>query len=397
MFEHIVLRRAVEGDPISAGLTAEALLYYQRVHLVLDRGTVLLLFRQIGVNGLMQLLDRPEVTAVFCEELLGTQTTKVGVCEAHQFVAMTFTGHQDTGRFKSPAESLQFDLHRHGVDKKVAQQLSTYILKNAPAKKLSSDHFIKGGIVAAAKSDLSDQVFIKRAIAEVMASVPGGYRVNENLNIEVIDTDLGFYVFTNIDLEKANRSRATAVPPIEPLTIAHILTCILDARADLALASFYGGDFVTSGATSSVIKVRHAEILRRTRLNEDSRSNFVEILLPDAPSLAEVIDSGERSFGEFLSLLDRAARFKDWLKSVNPDENLIRTYMRDITSEGWIQKVPAKSLRYVMTLALDATNPVAGMVSGLVDNFLVEKLFSGWKPNHFIAGKLAPFLIDPRR
>jgi len=166
----------------------------------------------------------------------------------------------------------------------------------------------------------------------------------------------------------------------------------LDARADLALASFYGGDFVTSAVTSSIIQVRHAELLRRSKLNEDSRQQFTEVVLPDSPSLAEVIDSGERSFDDFLRMLDRAARFKDWLKAVNPDEDLIRTYMRDVSSEGWVQRLPAKSLRYVLTLALDATNPVVGLFSGFVDNFVVEKLLAGWRPNHFVSGKLSQFV-----
>jgi hypothetical protein len=81
------------------------------------------------------------------------------------------------------------------------------------------------------------------------------------------------------------------LPSVEPLTIAHLLSNILDARADLALASFYGGDFVTSAVTSSIIQVRHTELLRRSKLNVDSRRQFAEVVLPDSPSLAEVIDS----------------------------------------------------------------------------------------------------------
>jgi hypothetical protein len=93
-----------------------------------------------------------------------------------------------------------------------------------------------------------------------------------------------------------------------------------------------------------------------------------------------------------LVLIDQAARFKDWLKTVNPDEGLVRTYIKDVTSEGWIQRLPAKSLRYVLTLALDSTNPVAGILAGVADNFIVEKLLKGWRPNHFIANKLEPFI-----
>lgn len=237
-----------------------------------------------------------------------------------------------------------------------------------------------------------DADFTRQAIRKAIAVIPGGYEIGDDLKFDVVNSELGFFVFTNIDFDKINQKRSQAEPPIEPLNTAHLLSNILDARADLALASFYGGDFVTSAITSSIIQVRHSELLKRSNLNVDSRHQFTEVVLADSPTLQEVIDSGQRSFDDFLKLLDRAARFKDWLKSVNPDEDLIRTYMRDISSEGWIQHLPVKSLRYVLTTALGATNPVTGLVSGFVDSFIVEKLFSGWRPNHFVSGKLSPFV-----
>jgi hypothetical protein len=49
-------------------------------------------------------------------------------------------------------------------------------------------------------------------------------------------------------------------------------------------------------------------------------------------------------------------------------------------------------MRYAFTLALDASIPVAGMIAGFVDNFVLEKLLSGWRPNHFITTRLHPFV-----
>jgi hypothetical protein len=391
MFEHIVLRRAEGGLPISAGQIAEALLYYQKLHIFIDQETLNQLVKQIGTDRVLRLLGRNEVSAVFCEEILGTSTVPAGVSQYHNFVALTITGHKDR-QFKSPEDPLQEQLERQGILKKEAKRFSKLFLAQIPIRKLSGNHFLQGGINAAAKHDVLDIEYAKQAIRQAIATMESGYIVGDNLQFEVIDSDLGFYVFTDIDFDLINKRHTQAAPPMEQLTIAHLLTNILDARADLALASFYGGDFVTSAVTSSIIQVKHAEILRRSNLNLDSRQNFTEIVLPDTPSLAEVVDSGERSFDDFLVLLDRAGRFKDWLKAVNPDENLVRTYMRDIASEAWIQRLPVKSIRYILTLALDATNPIAGFVSGVVDNFVVEKLLSGWRPNHFVSGKLSPFV-----
>ena len=392
MFEHIVLRRATGGLPISAGYIAEALLYYQKLHLFVDRGTLFHLVKQLGTESILALLSRPDVSAVYCEEILGTKTDSVGVSQHHNYVAITWSGHKDVGELKSPADRLQYELERQGTPKKEAKQFSTAFLKRVPIRKFSGNHFLDGGIPSAAKRDLLDLEYAKQAIRHAVAATPGGYTVGDELKLEVIDSDLGCYVFSNLDLDAINKKRAQAAPPIEPLTIAYLLSNILDARADLALSSFYGGDFVTSEVTSSIIQARHTEFLRRSNINVASRRQFIEVVLPDSPCLAEVIDSGERSFDEFLLLLDRAGRFKDWLRKVNPDEDLVRSYMRDISSEGWIQRLPAKSLRYILTLALDATNPGAGLVAGFMDNFVVEKLLSGWRPNHFISGRLGPFV-----
>ena len=396
MFEHIVLRRTTGGLPMSAGYIAEALLYYQKLHIFIDTGTLFHLVKQLGTGRILALLSRPDVSAVYCEEILGTRTDSAGVSQYHNYVAMTMSGHQDVGHIKNPTDRLQYQLERQGLPKKEAKQFTMAFLQRVPMRKFSGSHFLNGGIAAAAKRDLLDLEYAKQAIRHVIAATPGGYAVGDDLKLEVIDSDLGCFVFTNIDLDAINKRRSEARPSSESLTIAHLLTNILDARADLALASFYGGDFVTSEVTSLMIQARHEEFLRRSKLNVASRRQFVEVVLPDSPSLAEVIESGERSFDEFLLLLDRAGRFKDWLKGVNPDENLVRSYMRDVSSEGWVQRLPAKSLRYVLTLALDATNPGAGLVAGFMDNFVVEKLLSGWRPNHFISGRLGPFVQESK-
>lgn len=392
MFDHVVLRRAKEGLPISAGHLAEALLYYQKIQLFLDRGTLFHLVKQIGTSSILALLRRPEVSAVYCEENLGTRTDLAGVSQYHNYVAFTISGHQDIGPLKTPVERLSYELARQGVTKKEARKFSEAFLDLVPIRRLSGDHFLPGGIPTAAKRDLLDIDYAKEALRHAVAATPGGYALADDLELKIINSELGCFVFTNIDLEAINHRRTQANPPIEPLTIAHLLSEMLEARADLALSSFYGGDFVTSEVISSIIRARHAEFLRRSNLNAASREQFTEVVLPDVPSLAEVVDSGERSFDEFLLLLDKAARFKDWLRAVNPDEGLVRSYMRDISSEGWIQRLPAKTIRYVIASALDATHPGASLVTSFTDNFLVEKMLSGWRPNHFITRRLGPFV-----
>lgn len=392
MFEHVVLRRSDGGNPITVGQISEALLFYQRVHLFIDRGTLFDMVDRIGTEGVLTLMRRPEISAVYCEEILGTISENVGVSRYHNFVAMVLAGQEGQKQFTNASDRLQFEIERRGRSKREARRFTDAFLEFVPVKKISGNYFLPGGIIKAATEDLHDLDFARRAICRALMVVPGGYDIGNALECEVIHSKLGNFVFTNIDFDSINRRRADFQPPLEPLSIAHLLSGILDARADLALAAFYGGDFVTSAITSSIIEVRFAELLRRCKLNQESRHQFLEVTMPDAPAIAEVIDRGERTIDEFFVLLDRAGRFKDWLKKVNPDENLVRTYMRDITSDDWIQRLPAKSLRYMLTQAIDATNPGISLLTGFVDTFLLEKIFSGWRPNHFVSARLSRFV-----
>lgn len=392
MFEHIVLRRSESGQAISAGRIAEALLYYQKVHIFIDRGTLFELIRQIGSSRILRLLRRPDVSAVYCEEMLATQTDSIGVSKYHNYVAFRLAGDEQVGQLKTSADRLRYEIKRQGLTNREAERFAKAFLDIVPVRRFDGNHFLEGGITPAAKRDLLDTEYSAQAIRRAVAVLPGGYQIGDDFKFEVITTELGNYVFTNIDFDEINRRRSKLDPPLEVLTMAHLLSTLLDARADLALASFYGGDFVTSAVTSSIIQLRHDELLRRSKLNIDSRKQFTEVVLPDSPRIAEVIDSGERAIDEFFELVDKSGRFKEWLKIVNPNEDLVRTYMRDISSKGWIERLPAKSLRYVFTLALEAVDPIVGLASGFSDQFLVEKLLSGWRPNHFVEEKLAPFV-----
>lgn len=395
MFDHIVLRRSETGEAISAGQIAEALLYYQHVHLIIDRGTLSTLAQKIGTERILRLLQRPEISAVYNEEMLATHTESVGGFQIHRYDAITITGHESLGTFKSIQERVQYALESAHIDKDKARKFSKLFVDKVPVRKFSGDHYSKGGISAAAKRDLLDSDYVRLAVRQLLSILPGGYDPGPTLQFDAIDSDLGLHVFHSIDLDAINLRRRALQPPLEGITTASVLTQLQDARGDVALASFYGGDFITSHAVSSIIQVRYEQLLRRAGLNSNAQRQFVEVVLPDTPSLAEIIDSGERTFDEFFVLLDKAGRFKHWLRSVNPDEGLVRTYMHDVSAEGWIQKLPAKTARYIMTLTLDATTPTVGLISSFVDNFLVEKLLGGWRPNHFVSGRLGPF-VDSR-
>ena len=119
--------------------------------------------------------------------------------------------------------------------------------------------------------------------------------------------------------------------------------------------------------------------------------------LDSAKAIREAINSGEHTFDEFMSVLDEANKFKDWLRTTNPDGHLIAEYYKAVSADSWLSRLPGKSMRIFIAaglgVVLEALYPsglgtaVAAAYSG-VDSFLLEKLGRGWRPNQIVEGPL---------
>src|SRR5258708_39498606 len=86
MFDNIViLRTANENSLIDIGLVAESLLFYDKVHLLLTRGTLHSLLNDLGAEGFDRLLDRPEIRASFWNQNFGTVSNTNGALRTLNF------------------------------------------------------------------------------------------------------------------------------------------------------------------------------------------------------------------------------------------------------------------------------------------------------------------------
>src|SRR6267154_2263842 len=107
MFEKIVLRRSEAGPALTLGEIAEDLLFYQNVHIVIDYGALNALIDTLSMGGLLDLLARKNVTAVYTEDMLGTRTITVGNRRVHDFVALFVSGDQKSGQWPTKQRRLE--------------------------------------------------------------------------------------------------------------------------------------------------------------------------------------------------------------------------------------------------------------------------------------------------
>lgn len=400
MFEKIVLRRSEDGQPPTLGDLAEAMLFYRRVHLVLDSGTVRNFSTKLGVQSFLNLLDRDAVSAVYCREHVATASRTVGTLVHHAFSGIEIVGSPNmSGNGKSDRYStleLLRDTFKEGDRRsnRAATKLAEKFLEKVPVRSLIGKDFTHGGLdlIHQATADLYEQSFIVEAISCALQHAPGFQGFSNRLTFEIQQTFGGFTVFSNLDLRKTNDARRQLFPQLGDLSVAHLLNEVLTARADVMLASHYGSDFKTSITGSSIMELRYRELIRSAGIHATELSNFQNVIVNEGRCLKEVVDKGERTFDEFLTLVDQGKLFRNWSIGVNPDSSIVAEYLKEGARQGWINSLPGKSLRFAIANLLEWKIPGSGTAVGLTDSFLVEKLMAGWRPNHFIDDRVKPFV-----
>src|SRR5262249_27494211 len=152
-----------------------------------------------------------------------------------------------------------------------------------------------------------------------------------------LNSPQGLVIGTNLDFAAINRAYHTVVPvEHSSITAAYLLSHLLTARADIALASHYGGDIVTMPQSSEIMRRKFTDILRRRSKNADQIELFQEATLKNARALREAINGGKKSFAEFIDLLEHARRFKEWLKGAHPDAVVLQEYHDAVSKETWL-------------------------------------------------------------
>lgn len=131
MFESTILRSSKDNSPISVGQIAEALLYYQRVHIFIDRGTLFNLIKQLGIDRFLVLLEHPEISAVYCEEMLGVSSDSEGRSPFYGLLAAIFAGTQSHGKLKSLQDRLELELKQKGYQRIVSNAFFSHFYQKS--------------------------------------------------------------------------------------------------------------------------------------------------------------------------------------------------------------------------------------------------------------------------
>jgi hypothetical protein len=260
------------------------------------------------------------------------------------------------------------------------------------------------GLPGLAERDLEDPQYVKIAIGRLISVLVPSYALPPTYEFRIISGDDGFFIATDLDFAAINANYHKSIPPTHStITAAYLIDHLLEARADIYFASEYMAELVTSSAYSAIIQVKLRDILRKRERNTEQIALFQSTYLKDAHAIRSAINSGEKSFSDFLPVLEQASKFKEWLRSQNPDESVLSQYLKAATAETWVDKLPSKTTRFVIAtgigIAADLIWPsgagtVLGIGVGAGDSLVLDRISKGWRPNQFVEGPLQKFVDE---
>jgi len=401
MFESIAIRRLeTDNRPLDVGLLAETLLFYGQIHLLLDHGSLSSLLKTVGPDHLQYLLDNKFATGVFYRNSPGVHTKNA----VHDFIAYELAGTQGKGTFKTKKERMQHIFERALGKSFATKKAANKFMRSVPMKSISTGFNHEKGIPGLARQDLDDPNYVREAIDAALKELVPTFKLRESWHFTVHKIDGGFVIDTDLDFDAINSEYHKYVPPEHStITPAYLASYLLQARADICLASTNQSEFVTTPASSKIMQIKFANLLEKRFKNVREIELFQEIHLGNAHALREALNSGEKKFTDFIEILEKSRKFKEWLKDAEPDETLLREYHKAVTADTWIDKLPTKGIRFAFFtgagMLIDLAVPTGlGTAGGIAisagDSFILDRFLKGWKPNQFVEGPMTAFVKD---
>ena len=167
---------------------------------------------------------------------------------------------------------------------------------------------------------------------------------------------------------------------------------VVDALLALGLMNMelYLSESFECASISTASPIGDCVALKLSRLDRDHPArphlwSFLEVA--GVPDLSELLLADTDRIADFFELTrgSEAQHFRSWFHSNArlSEREILRAYMDVLHQVSWIQKTPAKVMRFAITTAAGVL-PVLGAAASIIDTLMVDKLLSGKSPKFFI-------------
>lgn len=210
------------------------------------------------------------------------------------------------------------------------------------------------------------------------------FRQLENGNLAFLGTSL-----STGELEEQSRAKGSFVFRHENLLreMAHVYA-LMDFSAER------NSTLLTSQVQSIIMSCKAKDMLRTLQVEQDAISSFENAFVIPGTNVADVINSGQKNFGDLVLLLRKAEDFKNWKKDVDDPSKFVTEYQQALSASlPWVKTNRGRVLRLILSSVLGIINTYAGIAYSAMDTFLIDKIQAGaWQPSQFVNGPLKKFV-----
>jgi hypothetical protein len=354
VFESLTIRRLYTADNLDFGLLAEALVFYEKVNLIVTASQLTSLIRVTGHETLRELFDMGVLSLTYLENGVGVRTHNSGTTnEVHDYVVFDLATHHLQNILPDLLKELT---GKSGKARRMAERLKPYISPSSYSRSVGE----------AALEDIHNRDYVSRAISKVVHHLAPEYQLPDPFLFEVATQEGNIKIKTNLDFTALNCVYHQHVSPKHStVTVAYLLGFLQDARIDLEIASAASSELAISQLNSIIIDTRLEEAIKRRVKSEAHLNLFQEYVFDDARAIREAVNRRERNMQDVASLVSSAKQFRRWVAGQPENTDLRKAYLSEVTKLGWAEKLPIKALRWGLFTAADkVTSALAGPIAG---------------------------------
>ncbi len=183
--------------------------------------------------------------------------------------------------------------------------------------------------------------------------------------------------------------------------IDDIIVTYIRTSLELSIWGERSSELLLNELESDAVRFAIGGVLQRRMGSVKAIESFQQAVFAHSRAISQAIESGERTFRDFIGLYERSYRFRAWLNGLPFDGDILRGYIQAVTADHWAEKLPSKTARWMLFtgagLAIDVlgaggVGTLSGLMLSAFDAFVLDKLLHGWRPNQFVQDHAARFL-----
>lgn len=380
MFNELTIQ-TVGKNKIDLGQISESLLFYDKVNVLSSPSLFEHLVKKNELNGFKSLLSENRINLLIENNHLARAQAQ----NSNDWFRLLYV----SGASVTPEERLVRQLTKLTKKAGYSRRTARSIFKKATV--FENDKSVIEDIT----EDLEDEEYMKKVIYSSLKEIIPDLPIDLNsIKSELHSSQGNLLLRTNINFDDVNKFTHIKIDS------QSIIGDLINSRLDAHHATKYNCDIHTSQISSRLLQEKINDLMNRTVFHGAQINLFNEHIL-EGKSVKNAINLGEKNLEDLCRFLERTEKFKEWLRNIEDDKNVLSEYIKAIQKESLLENSQVKTFKWYFIQSLSTLVDLAG-AGGLAsiftnlalsagDEFIIDNLSKGWKPNIFVDTDLKGF------